>query len=601
MGVRGGNFDFITTSPPAIIAKAIVWIGVENLQTAKILDEINKYLQGLNNIVMDEEGDNSRETFCSHPDYGHFVVVINKMMGTSTDEQLEKELLQDEPDYIEGALERNKIRQQLRECFDGVSVHGLPTITNIPPGESIDYPYLDERFKNGLSLIANSVLERTGTPRIVTVAGASRELNASNAEAIIATVIEEANKGQIDLTGFESFWTYTKEDIIVRLGRAAQDFDKVSENCEQLSPELGFSCSPCVCSYRNSSIEETLVSIDSQLDFAKSQAESLFGINIDRQIGEFYDETILPWEAEQTCSNPSRRQEETRKTNCDISEMASSLFQPGLEVQVDCGSLFLCGSIVFDAKAVHLKTNSIFVSADATVKTSDIPKASNGENGASPGAAGEDGADGVAAGNMTITADEKLAGSAGFLIFTSKGGAGGDGGMGSPGEDKTGSIPDVISTAKEVCENEKAFMYDQDYDEETHCTERCKTKDYHYYYSLTQTVNACGGNGGHGGDGGDGGAAGQLTILGYSGVTATNNQLESNGGLGGTGGAGAGGTDANREFFGTYRHWEKPGCHNLKCHEYWNDLWYDYRYENYDQQCSGHPGGSGTPGTSWVP
>ena len=36
MGVRGDEFDFMTTSPPAIIAKNIIWIGSENLETAKV-------------------------------------------------------------------------------------------------------------------------------------------------------------------------------------------------------------------------------------------------------------------------------------------------------------------------------------------------------------------------------------------------------------------------------------------------------------------------------------------------------------------------------------------------------------------------------------
>ena len=36
MGVRGDEFDFMTTSPPAIIAKDIVWIGSENLETSKV-------------------------------------------------------------------------------------------------------------------------------------------------------------------------------------------------------------------------------------------------------------------------------------------------------------------------------------------------------------------------------------------------------------------------------------------------------------------------------------------------------------------------------------------------------------------------------------
>ena len=601
--MRGGTFDFITTSPPAVIAKAIVWIGVENLQTAKILDEINKYLQGLNNIVMDDQGGNFKENFCTSPSYGHFVVVINKMMGTATDQQLQTELMAPEPDYIDGALERNKIRQQLLECFDGVSVHGLPTLTNIPPGESIDYPYLDGRFKDGLGHIANSVLERVGTPRTVTVTGVSRELNASNAEVIIATVIEEANKGQIDLTGFESFWTYTKQDIIVKLGRAAQGFDKVSDNCEQQSPELGYTCSPCVCSYRKSSVEATLVTIDSQLDLAKTQAETLFGINIDQQIGEFYDDTILPWEAEQTCSNSVRRQRKTAETTCDISEMESSMIQPGQEVEVACELLFICGSIVMDAKQVHLTATSIFVSSDATIKTSDLPKASDGQNGAVAGADGGDGGDGAAAGSIIITANEKLAGSANTLIFQSKGGAGGDGGNGSPGADITSNVPAGPSTAEEVCA--QGVQYDYSHTQEKHCGHHCTTDDEYWYFRVTLNYDACGGDGGRGGKGGDGGAAGQLTILGSSGVTATNNLLESAGGLGGTGGAGAAGIDVDREYLGWHRHWESPGCHGfggLSCGPSYHDAWGGYQVNGYpDTPCSGGSGESGFPGAPWVP
>ena len=525
------------------------------------------------------------------------------MMGTATDQQLQTELMAPEPDYIDGALERNKIRQQLLECFDGVSVHGLPTLTNIPPGESIDYPYLDGRFKDGLGHIANSVLERVGTPRTVTVTGVSRELNASNAEVIIATVIEEANKGQIDLTGFESFWTYTKQDIIVKLGRAAQGFDKVSDNCEQQSPELGYTCSPCVCSYRKSSVEATLVTIDSQLDLAKTQAETLFGINIDQQIGEFYDDTILPWEAEQTCSNSVWRQRKTAETTCDISEMESSMVQPGQEVEVACELLFICGSIVMDAKQVHLTATSIFVSSDATIKTSDLPKASDGENGAVAGADGGDGGDGAAAGSIIITANEKLAGSANTLIFQSKGGAGGDGGNGSPGADITSNVPAGPSTAEEVCA--QGVQYDYSHTQEKHCGHHCTTDDEYWYFRVTLNYDACGGDGGRGGKGGAGGAAGQLTILGSSGVTATNNLLESAGGLGGTGGAGASGTDVDREYLGWHRHWESPGCHGLGglvCGPSYHDAWGGYQVNGYpDTPCSGGSGESGFPGAPWVP
>ena len=68
-------------------------------------------------------------------------------------------------------------------------------------GTEICYPVLDQnsRFKDGLGKIAKSIVERLSAPRIVTVAGESRELNATNAESIIATIISEANKGKIDL------------------------------------------------------------------------------------------------------------------------------------------------------------------------------------------------------------------------------------------------------------------------------------------------------------------------------------------------------------------------------------------------------------------
>ena len=58
-------------------------------------------------------------------------------------------------------------------------------------GTEICYPVLDQnsRFKDGLGKIAKSIVERLSAPRIVTVAGESRELNATNAESIIATII----------------------------------------------------------------------------------------------------------------------------------------------------------------------------------------------------------------------------------------------------------------------------------------------------------------------------------------------------------------------------------------------------------------------------
>ncbi len=81
-----------------------MWIGAENVQTNKILLDIQSYLNGLDNIVMadDDETEKNKnprapEVFCEEPVYGHFIVVINKMMGGASDIELQKELMEPEP------------------------------------------------------------------------------------------------------------------------------------------------------------------------------------------------------------------------------------------------------------------------------------------------------------------------------------------------------------------------------------------------------------------------------------------------------------------------------------------------------------------------
>ena len=56
---------------------------------------------------------------------------------------------------------------------------------SIPEGESVDYPFLNGRFKDGLAAISNSIAQRLDTPRQVTVAGKTMILNATNAEGTI--------------------------------------------------------------------------------------------------------------------------------------------------------------------------------------------------------------------------------------------------------------------------------------------------------------------------------------------------------------------------------------------------------------------------------
>ena len=52
------------------------------------------------------------------------------------------------------------------------------------------------------------IIERVSEPHIVSLAGQSTELLASESVSIIETLIEEANKGEIDLEGLDTFWNY---------------------------------------------------------------------------------------------------------------------------------------------------------------------------------------------------------------------------------------------------------------------------------------------------------------------------------------------------------------------------------------------------------
>ena len=67
------------------------------MQTVKILEEIEAYLNGLDNIVMGDDTRRFKEVFCESPKYGRLTIVINKMMGGASDSQLQSELMTPEP------------------------------------------------------------------------------------------------------------------------------------------------------------------------------------------------------------------------------------------------------------------------------------------------------------------------------------------------------------------------------------------------------------------------------------------------------------------------------------------------------------------------
>ena len=79
----------------------MIWIGTENVQTVKILDDIQNYLTGLDNIVMGQGNETQKwqsgASYCTEKVYGQFIVVINKMMGGASDVELQRELMENEP------------------------------------------------------------------------------------------------------------------------------------------------------------------------------------------------------------------------------------------------------------------------------------------------------------------------------------------------------------------------------------------------------------------------------------------------------------------------------------------------------------------------
>ena len=162
MGVRDEIFDFMTTSPPAVLAKVIVWVSEGKVETNNLLKDIGSYMNGLDNIILSPDQKRGK-TFCEEPYYGYFFITINKLMDDTDDVTLYSEIMYDESGGS-GADERNQIRQKIRECFNGVTVIGLPYVT-LEEGQEFDYPALNDRFKKGLHSIASIVRQNLDKPR----------------------------------------------------------------------------------------------------------------------------------------------------------------------------------------------------------------------------------------------------------------------------------------------------------------------------------------------------------------------------------------------------------------------------------------------------
>ena len=148
----------------------------------------------------------------------------------------------------------------------------MPLIS-IPDGEDVDYEFLNGRFKEGLAAISNSIVKILNTPRIVTVAGNTMVMNATNAEIIIGTLIAEANKGKIDLNGFGSFWSFVKQEVNATLGKIETELQFLAPACEggnTSTATVGLTCSKCVCNYRNGVIGSGLQEVEEVCQKEKS-------------------------------------------------------------------------------------------------------------------------------------------------------------------------------------------------------------------------------------------------------------------------------------------------------------------------------------------
>jgi len=155
------------------------------------------------------------------------------------------------------------------------------------------------------------------------------------------------------------------------------------------------------------------------LELARSQALSIYGVNLDAEINAFYEATITPWEKNKSCTGNSRTM--TYDTAiCDISEMFSVLYGRSKSSEVSCSLLFICGKNVINTDT-HITTEGVFVADQASFTNPELGKSENGADGTTPGAHGGNGSPGASAPNLSLRAQYKLPRSADTIFFTSKG------------------------------------------------------------------------------------------------------------------------------------------------------------------------------------
>ena len=422
MSFRGDEVDFVTTGPVAIVANIIVWITTGRMRPPEILDKIADYMDGLDRITMgDASGDQQN--------YGEFIIVLNMMQESDqdySDEDLYESL------FAWGSSdEEDAIRQRMTMKFKEIDCIGLPSVDNPP----VTYPSLEDypRFKEGLMKLGDRILKESETPLDVTVGDSSYEMNAENAETIIGMLIDGANQGNIDLSDVcNVLFSMRKESLIQQLAKMTEELQQGTQGlCENLTQ----TCTVCACEYRNSAVDFTLSKLKDEIYHAVEEADTLCeDPKIREEISKLIEDMVIPWVSVNVCNTTSENLGNSGSV-CDISEM-KSLFEEsaGLDIQVDCDVLHICGNSIVHNSELVLTTNKIFIGTGSHVEQTAPEKALSG-GVVEDEMDGEEGAKGEAGRGIRLeVTDSLLTGSDHQFQITLRGGEGGDGGAGGSGK-----------------------------------------------------------------------------------------------------------------------------------------------------------------------
>ena len=199
--------------------------------------------------------------------------------------------------------------------------------------------------------MANTIIEKSVVLRNVTVGGLSLEFNSTTAEGIISTVIEEANEGKIDLTGFQSFWKIVIFQVENELAQSQSTLDVSLPLC---SLDKLVKCSECACIFRNDVIDQTLKNIEIIFEMSSKQSLQMFGEDVTDLIAEEYENVIEPWVTDNQCAGVTSLAKKLEDF-CDFSVIGDVL-SPDTSLNIECNYGFLGGALILHQMSVFIST-----------------------------------------------------------------------------------------------------------------------------------------------------------------------------------------------------------------------------------------------------